>query len=307
MNSITNSWKSNGKLLLTGEYLVLEGALALAIPLNVGQSLTVVPNSKKVISWQANQPDGHWFYAEFDLLKFRVIRTDNIEFAQKLSRILTATRRISKNIINNDNGYSIITNLEFNPNFGFGTSSTLIANIADWAKVDPYKLLELTFGGSGYDIACANSNIPIAFQRINDSVNVLDVDFDPPFKENLYFVYLGRKQNTADSLSDFKKQCKFTSVDVDAISAITKELLLTSEITEFEALLAEHESIMTSILNITSAKSLYFQDYPGVVKSLGAWGGDFVLITSHFTESKLRSYMQKRGFSTVFAYSNLVL
>ena len=37
---------SNGKLLLTGEYLVLNGAVALAIPTKFGQTLTI-PASEK--------------------------------------------------------------------------------------------------------------------------------------------------------------------------------------------------------------------------------------------------------------------
>ena len=34
-------YSSHGKFLLTGEYLVLKGALALALPLKLGQSMTV--------------------------------------------------------------------------------------------------------------------------------------------------------------------------------------------------------------------------------------------------------------------------
>lgn len=307
MNSLDNIWKSNGKLLLTGEYLVMEGALALAMPLNLGQSLSVIPNSDKVIHWQANKHDGHWFFADLDLISFKIINTDSIDLATRLSEILLATRKLSQEFLTSGTGYNVLTYLDFDPDFGFGTSSTLIANIASWAKVDAYKLLELTFGGSGYDIACASSSNPIVFQRIGDSINVADVSFDPVFKENLYFVYLGKKQNSADSISEFKKHSNFTSVDIDAISAITKELLITSELTEFEALLAEHESIMKSILNIPTVKSLYFKDYPGVVKSLGAWGGDFVMITSHYTESDLRSLLRIKGFETVFSYVSLVL
>ena len=36
-----DAFYSHGKLLLTGEYLVLDGALALAVPCKLGQSLTV--------------------------------------------------------------------------------------------------------------------------------------------------------------------------------------------------------------------------------------------------------------------------
>lgn len=285
----------------------MEGALALAMPLSVGQSLKTSHSSDKVISWKATKPDGNWFSADLDLLDFKVLKTDNINLAEKLSHILTATRKLSKGFLIDATGISVLTHLEFNPDFGFGSSSTLIVNIANWAKVDPFKLLELTFDGSGYDIACASSKNSIVYQRIENGINVSEVSFDPVFKENLYFVYLGRKQSSADSISDFKNHCKFTAIDIDAISEITKELLITSELTEFEALLAEHESIMASILNIPTAKSLYFKDYPGVVKSLGAWGGDFVMVTSHSKEDDLRNHMRKRGFETVFSFDSLAL
>ena len=36
-----NTYRANGKLLLTGEYLVLKGALALALPTKLGQTMTV--------------------------------------------------------------------------------------------------------------------------------------------------------------------------------------------------------------------------------------------------------------------------
>ncbi len=35
------TFRSNGKLLLTAEYLVLDGARAIALPTKLGQSLTV--------------------------------------------------------------------------------------------------------------------------------------------------------------------------------------------------------------------------------------------------------------------------
>ncbi len=44
---------SNGKLLLTGEYLVLDGAKALALPTKMGQNLQVVTHDKPTISWKS--------------------------------------------------------------------------------------------------------------------------------------------------------------------------------------------------------------------------------------------------------------
>ena len=48
-------FKSNGKFLLTGEYLVLKGATALALPLKKGQSLDVeiLDGNEGLIHWDA--------------------------------------------------------------------------------------------------------------------------------------------------------------------------------------------------------------------------------------------------------------
>jgi len=59
---------SNGKLLLTGEYVVLDGAKALALPTKKGQSLLVEINDSKKISW--NSFDCHknkWFTTEINI------------------------------------------------------------------------------------------------------------------------------------------------------------------------------------------------------------------------------------------------
>jgi mevalonate kinase len=42
---------SNGKLLITGEYLVLDGAKAFALPTKFGQSLIIEEGSNKAIQW----------------------------------------------------------------------------------------------------------------------------------------------------------------------------------------------------------------------------------------------------------------
>ena len=59
---------SNGKLLLSGEYFVLDGAVALAIPTKFGQSLFVRQNSEKQISWRSlDEKNEKWFFCRFDL------------------------------------------------------------------------------------------------------------------------------------------------------------------------------------------------------------------------------------------------
>ena len=56
---------SNGKLLITGEYVVLDGAVALAVPTTVGQSLTVETISEEKILWKSLDEKGQiWFEDE---------------------------------------------------------------------------------------------------------------------------------------------------------------------------------------------------------------------------------------------------
>jgi len=285
----------------------MEGALSLALPINKGQSLTVNQTDNKLLRWKANKPGGLWFRVEFSLPSLELIVTDNIDLASNLAKILLVVRRLSPDFLQDNFGLDIVTHLDFNPDFGFGTSSTLISNIANWADVDPYKLLDLTFGGSGYDIACARSSESILFHRFGDEIKVRDAKFEPDFKDNLYFVYLGKKQNSAESISNFRKNCKFSSLEIDSISNITKEIIVANDLTTFEELLMEHESIISGILKLPTVKSLYFPDYPGAVKSLGAWGGDFVLITNTESDSDFRKTMKGKGFVPVFSYDELIL
>ena len=53
---------SNGKLLITGEYVVLDGAKALALPTKFGQSLIIEPSDNNEIYWKSHDHDKSiWF------------------------------------------------------------------------------------------------------------------------------------------------------------------------------------------------------------------------------------------------------
>jgi len=49
-----------------------------------------------------------------------------------------------------------------------------------------------------------------------------------------------------------------------------------------------------------------FADYWGELKSLGAWGGDFVLATSTRDPQETRDYFRARGLDTVIPYGELI-
>ena len=53
-------------------------------------------------------------------------------------------------------------------------------------------------------------------------------------------------------------------------------------------------------------KNKIFPDFWGAIKSLGAWGGDFVLATSSKDEATTKDYFNSKGYHTVLLFSELV-
>jgi hypothetical protein len=80
--------------------------------------------------------------------------------------------------------WKVVTDTNFPLEWGLGSSSTLISNLAWWAGVDPFELLFSTSSGSGYDIACARQKTPLLyrFNGAGHAPSVREVAFDPPFR-----------------------------------------------------------------------------------------------------------------------------
>ena len=295
---------SNGKLLLTSEYLVLDGALALAIPTKFGQSLTVKNLAKHEIIWKSHDHQGTiWFEGRFSISQNNIkhVTSSDIEISNRLLQILNAAKKLNVSFLNT--GFEVTTTLNFQKNWGLGTSSTLINNIAQWAQIDPYKLLGLTFGGSGFDVACAQNNTPITYQ-LNNSIRLVNlIDFNPPFKSHLYFVYLNRKQNSRESIASYKQ--KMTSQDaIEKASRLTQNIIQAKDLKTFCNLIEAHEILISNLLNINPIKQMLFPNFKGSIKSLGGWGGDFILAVS---QDNPLSYFESKGFKTVIPYSEMVL
>lgn len=301
------SWFANGKLLITGEYLVLEGAKALALPLIPGQHFMVKSSEKGLLKWEARSPEDTWFKAKLNLSTLEVLKTTNAIHSDRLVLLLQKAMDLSVDFLKDVQGVEVTTKLDFNPEFGFGSSSTLIYCLAKWAQIDPYQLQQQTFGGSGFDIACADAKGPITFQRNKKTIQIESVELSPGIYDYLYFVYLGKKQHTSKSISDFRKNASFASSDIDSITSITNEVIKTGSIDDFERLLMEHEKIMSRVLKMPTIKAIRFSDYDGCVKSLGAWGGDFVLVSSRLPEKQFAERMKNMGFPITFSYTNIVL
>ena len=308
-----NTFYSNGKLLLTGEYVVLDEAISLAVPTKFGQDLIVEPIKEPQLIWGSFTNTGEcWFEASFDLPKLRLTsatfnsdKEGSAEFiAETLRDILQEAKRLNPKFLDNQHGFIVKTNLTFPQNWGLGSSSTLINNIASWAEVNPFTLLWNAFSGSGYDIACASHNSPILYQLKENQPIVNEVTFNPNFSDELFFVYLNQKQNSREGISQYKQHRNEAKLLIHEIDALTQELLTINSSKDLNKIIVEHEQIISSIIKQQPVKKCLFSDYFGEIKSLGAWGGDFILATGNDDSI---DYFNQKGFSTILPYKEMIL
>lgn len=309
MNLGQQKFYGHGKLLLTGEYLVMEGAKAIALPTNFGQSMVVNYHrtDNPTLFWKSYDKDSNlWFEAKFELWHFNLLSEENEE-SLFLQNVLRKARAQNVHFLRDDVNVLVDCHLEFGLDWGLGSSSTLIYNVAQWAYISAFELHRNLMSGSGYDVACAQAIGPIFYQLKSSGVNWGTVDFNPIFKDKLYFVHLNKKQNSQKQVAWFKDFVEqIPDKIIQRINTISEDILNCYDLKEFEQLLLEHENVIRELTGVKRIQDELFMDYPGVIKSLGAWGGDFVLATSELGESYVRNYFMQRGFDTVLNYDEMI-
>ncbi len=308
-----NNFYSNGKLLIIGEYLVLNGAKAFAIPTKFGQDLVINSIDEPTLVWGSFSDKGKcWFEAIFSLPKLRLVtatfnsdKEGSAEFiAETLQNILQEAKKLNPLFLETNKGLMVKTQLTFPKNWGLGSSSTLINNIAMWAKVNPFDLLWNAFSGSGYDIACAKHSYPLFYQLKSKKPIITQVEFNPVFKEELFFIHLNKKQNSREGIAQYKKNNANLTREITDISTLSEEFVTASSIKSINKIIEEHERIISGIIKQKTVKEQLFFDYFGSIKSLGAWGGDFVLATGN---ENTPTYFKNKGFKTIIPYKDMIL
>lgn len=298
---------SNGKLLITGEYVVLDGAIALALPTKFGQNLNVSAGKNDLISWTSFDADGSiWFEDNIPFSsikrKERFDATHNIK--NTLVEILHEAYLMDPGFIDHSNGYHITTELTFPKFWGLGTSSTLLNNIAQWLQIDAFDLLRRSFGGSGYDVACAQNDTAITYQLVGEKPVVEIVGFHPAFADKIYFVYLNRKQSSKKAIASYMAKQGDLRKTIEKINQLTQTVATAQDPKTFALALQKHEIEMSGVLEIQTVQEALFDDFDGVVKSLGAWGGDFVLAIS---KENPTAYFNAKGYEIVVPYKEMIL
>ena len=91
--------------------------------------------------------------------------------------------------------------------------------------------------------------------------------------------------------------------EIRKVSKITKNILETSDFKTFCQLIEKHEIITSDVLEQSSIKESLFPEFQGQIKSLGAWGGDFIMVAS---EENPTDYFKSKGFNVVLTWDEMV-
>ena len=203
----SGEYYSRGKFLLTGEYLVLYGAKALAVPLKPGQRMIVHETSEPgIIQWETYVTGKLWFKGTFKLEGMEILDASDQQTALFILDLLKASSRLQPLLIIDKQGFNIVNQIDFDIRWGLGSSSTLVSNMAWWLGISPLKLYRELYQGSGYDVFCARADSPILYQLKGEVPVFMETGFNPAFSDHLYFVYLGRKQDSQQSVDQFRNK-----------------------------------------------------------------------------------------------------
>lgn len=270
--------------------------------------MTVKESAGSELVWKSLDENGKpWFEGKFNLLGFDPIESTDDTTAQFIKKLLKACVQNSPEFLAKWKKLRVETKMNFPRDWGLGSSSTTIHMAAQWADANPFMVFFRFQDGSGYDIACAGAEGPVEYQLIDDSIKFTEIELTLPFKDNLYFIYSGQKQSSADAVKMYKK----AKVDKKAISekltGITDAIFEAKKLSDFEKLIDQHEDIVADALNLKKVKDEKFSDYWGSIKSLGAWGGDFILATSEKGKADVQKYFADKGCDVCHSYDDLIL
>jgi hypothetical protein len=303
----TGEYYSKGKLLISGEYLVLQGAKALSVPLKFGQAMKVTETPDPgVILWETYVLDKRWFRAEFHGRELEIRDASNSRKAFFIRQLLKAGLKYQPSFFSGKEGCCIQNRINFDLEWGLGSSSSLVSNLANWFDVDLYRYYRESFDGSGFDVFSARADTPVIYQLVGDVPVVEKTKLHPSVTEHLYFVYLGQKQDSQESVRLFKESAIPDPDLIRAVSDLTVAMIGAEDPEYFTELMRQHERLVSGILGRPTARQLMFSGFKGEIKSLGAWGGDFIMVCTFLSPDEVRSYFKEQKLDVVFSWNDIV-
>ena len=279
--------------MLAGEYAVLCGVEALALPVKAGQWQHVWEMPAKGVSklvWQSKDVDGSvWLECRIDTDIMHVSETSSREFSDTLLQLLRFIQEQKPELFLHKN-IRVETECEFNRSYGLGSSSTLVCNLAKWSGVDAHALQEAVFGGSGYDVAVGNLGRPLVYWLEHHQPNWSAWQFPPDFTREWYLAFPGEKQNSRESLSGVNDKLERIKTDVallQQMNACIQAIKTPRSLPMLEAMLEMWQALLSQRLDLPRPYETLglSPSKGGICKYLGAWGGDVLLINQTFLQA----------------------
>lgn len=284
--------------MLCGEYVVIIGVEALALPVSLGQWMYVwefdSPGGGDRLIWEAKEKDGStWLNESFALpLEAMEAEAEKSSERDRSREVLhSMLSMVAEGFWKTGKSYRIETQLEFDRSSGLGSSSTMVANFARFAGLDAQKVQQKVLGGSGYDVAVAELGKGLVFWKNAEVANwdawKLSADLTSKWK----IVFLGKKQNSRNALADVKGKLMEIEKDdflMHQLQQVCAAVKMAKQVPMLEAGLEMWQAILAMSLGLeTPYQHFKFQPSKGgLCKWLGAWGGDMLLINDVFEESE---------------------
>lgn len=277
------------------------------MPTRYGQNMTVKKTRSSDLLWEARDKDGEkWFSSVISLYNFEAVKTTDEAVSSHLCKILKNATRLNSEFLNKWAGFKVCTTLDFDRSWGLGSSSTLTYLIAEWAEVNAMMLHWKVSNGSGYDVATAMTGSPTIFFTTDEETSYTAIDWRPKFTKDLHFVHLGAKQDSAKAVKAYLKRGKARLKAVDTITALTDEMQVVQDLDTFEDICRRHNAAISEATGLTCVADDALADYDlGVIKPLGAWGGDFIL-ASGSDAAAVKAYFASKGLDTVLSYADII-
>jgi mevalonate kinase len=277
--------------MLCGEYAVTIGVEALAVPVSVGQWMHVwefdSPGEQHRILWEAKDRDGAtWLNESFALPLVEVgdgERDERKIIHQLLAMAPENTWKIGKS-------YRIETQLEFDRSSGLGSSSTMVSNFSRFARLDAQAVQQQLFGGSGYDVAVAEAGKGLVFWKDGENNHWGPWTISSGLTQDWKVVFLGKKQNSRNSLADVKARLQEIQNDdfmLHQLQQVAGAVKMAQQVSMVEAGLEMWQALLSMSLGLETPYQ-HFGIQPvkgGLCKWLGAWGGDMLLVNQTFAET----------------------
>jgi mevalonate kinase len=195
------SYYAPGKILLAGEYGVLLGLNALALPVKKGQWLEFFDfktpeNNPDTLYFKAIDENGEtWLQYNFilDQKPWLELNSDELIPLVQLLRMIPEEHWIQ------GKSFRLETRLEFARTSGLGTSSTFVSLLSQCFLLNPQRVQELLFQGSGYDVAVSNVQKPLIFWRNAGGAHFRPWKLNPDLTQDWSILFLGNKVNSRSS------------------------------------------------------------------------------------------------------------